>query len=70
MKNTLQAIYLKIDTTSKSLAKNALSQLILKILFHFEKDLSIDEIKKSRAGENRSARLKNANKRVPQINPA
>ncbi len=45
MKNTLQAIYLNIDTTSKSLAKNALSQLILKILFHYDKELSKDEIK-------------------------
>jgi len=45
MKNTLQAIYLKIDTTSKSLAKNALAQLILKILFYYDKKLSIDEIK-------------------------
>lgn len=45
MKNTLQAIYLKIDTTSKSLAKNALSQLILKILFLYDKELSINDIK-------------------------
>lgn len=45
MKNTLQAIYLKIDTTSKSLAKNALSQLILKILFYYDKELSGIEIK-------------------------
>jgi len=45
MKNTLHAMYLKIDTASKSLAKNALSQLILKILFHYDKELSRDEIK-------------------------
>lgn len=45
MKNTLQSIYLKIDTTSKSLAKNALSQLILKILFLYDKELSINDIK-------------------------
>lgn len=45
MKNTLHAIYLKIDTTSKSLAKNALAQLIVKILFHHEKELTIEEIK-------------------------
>lgn len=45
MKNTLQAIYLKIDTTSKSLAKSALAQLILKILFYYDKGISTEEIK-------------------------
>jgi hypothetical protein len=45
MKNTLHAIYLKTDTTSKSLAKSALAQLILKILFHYDKEMDVHQIK-------------------------
>ena len=42
----LKALHLRLDSTSKSLTKNAVSQLIIKILFQYEKPLYFAEIEK------------------------
>lgn len=44
MDKTLKTLHLRLDSTSKSLTKNALSQLIIKILFKDDKSKSINEI--------------------------
>lgn len=44
MDKTLKTLHLRLDSTSKSLTKNAISQLIIKILFSSSKELTIEEI--------------------------
>jgi hypothetical protein len=44
MKKTLQTIYLRIDSSSKSLTKRALAQLLLKIIYFFDKPPSKEQI--------------------------
>ncbi|RLD59101.1 MAG: hypothetical protein DRJ01_11760, partial [Bacteroidetes bacterium] len=44
MDKTLKTLHLRLDSTSKSLTKNAIGQIIVKILFLAEKQLSDIEI--------------------------
>lgn len=44
MDKTLKALHLRLDSTSKSLTKNAISQLIIKILYQNENPLSKTDI--------------------------
>ena len=44
MDKTLKTLHLRLDSTSKSLTKNALGQVIIKMLFLAEKNLSAKEI--------------------------
>ena len=44
MKKMLQTIYLRFDSSSKSLTKRALAQLILKIIYFLDSSLTKDEI--------------------------
>ena len=44
MDKTLQSLYLRVDLTTKSLRKNAISQIIIKILYSCERRLSLNEI--------------------------
>ncbi|MBE9577043.1 hypothetical protein [Flavobacterium proteolyticum] len=44
MDKTLKTLHLRLDSTSKSLTKNAISQLIIKVLFQHEKPLKILQI--------------------------
>lgn len=50
MKNALQTIYLRLDSTSQSLSKTALAQLILKVIFIFERPINIEEIESGISG--------------------
>ena len=44
MDKTLKSLHLRLDSTSKSLTKNAISQLIIKVLFNNENPISFKEI--------------------------
>ncbi|GAA6770338.1 hypothetical protein [Flavobacterium sp. CGRL2] len=44
MDKIIKTLHLRLDSTSKSLTKNAVSQLIIRILFQLEKPLTIGEI--------------------------
>ncbi|MCR4032512.1 MULTISPECIES: hypothetical protein [Flavobacterium] len=44
MDKIIKTLHLRLDSTSKSLTKNAVSQLIIRILFQSEKPLSINQI--------------------------
>ncbi|NLP59426.1 hypothetical protein [Lutibacter sp. B1] len=44
MDKTLKTLHLRLDSTSKSLTKNAISQLIIKILYSNQSALSLSEI--------------------------
>lgn len=46
MDKILKALHLRLDSTSKSLTKNAVSQLIIKILFQHSNPISLSEIEK------------------------
>lgn len=44
MDKILKALHLRLDSTSKSLTKNAISQLIIKILFQYESAINLSQI--------------------------
>ena len=44
MDKTLKAIHLRLDSTSKSLTKNAISQLIIKILYQYKNPIDLKTI--------------------------
>ena len=50
MKNALKAIYLRLDSTSQTLSKSALAQLILKVIFYSPETISADEIQQEVEG--------------------
>jgi hypothetical protein len=50
MKNTLHAIYLRLDTTSKSLSKTALAQMILKIIYFYNAPIELTKIENELKG--------------------
>ena len=50
MKKILQTMYLRVDSSSKSLTKRALAQLILKIIYSFESEPTKDAIVKDLIG--------------------
>ena len=50
MKKILQTIYLRFDSSSKSLTKRALADLILKIIYFFNSSPNKDEIIKELSG--------------------
>lgn len=45
MRKKLQAIYIKSDTSCKELAKSALSQLILKVIYFYDNPINNETIK-------------------------
>jgi len=64
MKNTLKAIYLRLDSTSQTLSKSALAQLILKVIYYSPENISSIEIQKEVEG------LLGTNINIDRINSA
>ena len=50
MKKNLQTIYLRVDSSSKSLTKRALAQLLLKIIYFFEGPSSKEQVTNELSG--------------------